>query len=136
MIHIYNRSHYEDILVPTVEDLFSKNIIEKRYDHINNFEELLTSDNNTRILKFYLHISPEKQKESLEERITNPQKYWKHNDGDRHSREKWDQYMSVYNKLFQHCDIVPWHIIPSDQKWYKINLITKIILKELESMDL
>lgn len=136
MIHIFNRSHYEDILVPSVEKTFPAKVIEQRYEHINNFEKLVSSDNNTRILKFYLHISPEEQKKSLEDRMINPQKHRKHNDGDRDSRAKWDKYMKVYERIFKKCNDKPRHIIPSDKNWYKVNLVTKAILAELETMDL
>lgn len=135
MIHIFNRSHYEDILVPTVENLFSKDIIEKRYDHINNFEKLIL-DNDTHILKFYLHLSPEEQKIKLEERLKNPEKFRKHNDGDRESRKKWDDYMEVYHSIFKKCNIVPWHIIPSDKNRWKVYHIAQVIVEHFESMNL
>lgn len=134
MIHIFNRSHYEDILVPSVEGYFSEEIISRRYDHINNFEQLLL-DNGTIVLKFYLHISKEEQLERLTERIENPEKYWKHNDGDWDSREKWNAYMDVYEKIFQKCNVTPWNIIPSNRNWYKVNLIAKHVLKTLEDLD-
>jgi polyphosphate kinase 2 (PPK2 family) len=95
MIQIFNRSHYEDILVPTVEELLPQEVIDKRYEHINNFEKLLT-DHDTIVLKFYLHISSKEQKKRLKERMEDPHKYWKHNDDDRDSRKKWDDYMDVY----------------------------------------
>jgi PPK2 family polyphosphate:nucleotide phosphotransferase len=135
MIHIFNRSHYEDILVPTVLDLYPKKDIEKRYDQINQFEELLEA-NGTKIIKCYLHISKEAQLESLTDRIENPLKHWKHNDGDWSSRKQWDDYMKVYENIFDKCDKVPWHIIPSDKNWVKINHVAKLLLKALEEMDL
>lgn len=134
MIHIFNRSHYEDILVPTVEGYYTKEVIERRYDHINNFEALL-SDQGTKMLKFYLHISKEEQLERLTERIDNPEKHWKHNDGDWDSREKWDAYMNVYESIFKKCNQPAWHIIPSDKNWVKVNAIAKIILKTLEALN-
>ena len=82
MIQVFNRSHYEDILVPSVEGYFTKDYINKRYNHINHFEQLLTEGNNTTILKFYLHTSKEEQLQRLTERLNNPEKHWKHNDGD------------------------------------------------------
>ncbi|MGB1103899.1 MAG: PPK2 family polyphosphate kinase [Crocinitomicaceae bacterium] len=135
MIHIFNRSHYEDILVPSVEGYYSKERIERRYDHINNFEQLL-EDNGTRVLKFYLHISKEEQLERLTERLNNPQKHWKHNDGDWESRKKWDAYMRVYEQIFDKCNVVPWHIVPSDRNWVKVHYIAKVILKTLQEMNL
>lgn len=134
MIHIFNRSHYEDILVPSVEGYYSKERIERRYDHINNFERLIT-DSGTKIIKFYLHISKDEQLERLTERIENPEKYWKHNDGDWESREKWDSYQKVYETIFKRCNEVPWHIIPADRNWVKINAVAKIMLKALKEMN-
>jgi len=135
MIHIFNRSHYEDILVPSVEGFYDKERIERRYDHINHFEQLL-EDNGTRVLKFYLHISKEEQLERLTERINNPQKHWKHNDGDWDSRKKWDDYMQVYERIFEKCNVVPWHIVPADRNWMKINAIAKVLLETLKEMQL
>ncbi len=135
MIHIFNRSHYEDILVPTVEGYYTKEKIKARYDHINNFERLLT-DGGTKILKFYLHISKEEQLERLTERIENPIKHWKHNDGDWDSRKKWDKYMKVYEDIFAKCNEVPWHIVPSNRNWLKVNTIAKVLLKTLEDLNL
>jgi PPK2 family polyphosphate:nucleotide phosphotransferase len=135
MIHIFNRSQYEDILVPSVLKLFPKKVIDERYDQINEFEALLES-NGTKIIKCYLHISKEAQLESLTDRIENPLKHWKHNDGDWKSRKLWDDYMKVYETLFERCNNVPWHIIPADKNWVKINHIAKLMLKALKEMDL
>lgn len=135
MIQIFNRSHYEDILVPTVEGFIPKEIIDRRYDIINGFEKML-EDNGTKILKFYLHISKERQEEKLSDRINKLEKHWKHNDGDWAVREKWDQYMEVYEDIFDKCNDVPWHIIPADNNKEKANAISKIVLQTLEDMDL
>lgn len=135
MIQIFNRSQYEDILVPTVEWLFDQESIEARYEQINNFEKLLTA-NNTIILKFYLHISAKEQKKRLQERMKDPHKYRKHNDGDRDSRKKWDDYMKVYDNIFEKCTTTPRHIIPSDQNRYKVNQIAKVIVEAFEKMEL
>jgi PPK2 family polyphosphate:nucleotide phosphotransferase len=135
MIQIFDRSHYEDILVPSVKGYFSEEVIQERYELINYFEKLI-QHNGTRILKFYLHVSRETQKERLMERVTNPEKHWKHNDGDWETREDWDKYMAVYEDLFIKCNDVPWKIIPSGNNWYKENLIAKAIIKEMESMDM
>ncbi|MBC7864092.1 MAG: polyphosphate kinase [Bacteroidia bacterium] len=134
MIHIFNRSHYEDILVPTVHNLFSHEIIERRYDHINNFESLL-KDSSTLVVKIFLHISKEEQAVRLKERKTNPEKYWKHNDGDAVERRSWDKYMKVYGEIFHRCSKpFPWHIIPADQNWYRDYLVAKIFLNELKKL--
>lgn len=135
MIHIFNRSHYEDILVPKVEGYFSDEVIETRYSHINNFESLL-QDNGTIVLKFYLHISKTEQFERLTERLENREKFWKHNDGDWESREKWDNYMKVYETLFTKCNTVPWVIVPSNRNWVKINYIASAILVAMRELDL
>lgn len=134
MIHIFNRSHYEDILVPSVEGYFSKETIDARYDHINNFERLI-SDNGTKILKFYLHISKDEQLDRLTERLEHPEKHWKHNDGDWESRKKWDDYMNVYEEIFRRCNEVPWHIVPSDRNWLKVNKIASVLLETLKEFD-
>lgn len=136
MIQIFNRSHYEDILVPSVHHLFDKKIIERRYEHINNFERLL-KDSNTVILKFFLHISKEEQAERLNERKTNPHKFWKHNDRDSIEAESWNKYMKVYTEIFKKCsEASKWHIIPADQNWYRDHLVAKTIIKALEELPL
>lgn len=135
MIHIFNRSHYEDILVPTVIKSFPKEVIEKRYDQINQFEALLEAS-GTKIIKCYLHISKDEQLERLTERIENPMKHWKHNDGDWSSRKMWDSYMKVYEEIFKRCNDVPWNIIPADKNWVKINYIANLMLAALEEMNL
>jgi polyphosphate kinase 2 (PPK2 family) len=118
-----------------VEGFIPKEIIDKRYEIINNFEKMLEA-NGTKILKFYLHISKEVQKEKLTDRINLPEKHWKHNDGDWAVREKWDQYMDVYETIFERCNDVPWHIIPADNNKEKANAISKIVIKTFEEMDL
>jgi PPK2 family polyphosphate:nucleotide phosphotransferase len=135
MIHVFNRSHYEDILVPSVEGYLPTSLISSRYDSINHFEQLLTNE-GTVILKFYLHISKERQRERLLERINIREKNYKHNDGDWDTREKWDEYMHVYESIFNRCNKVPWHIIPSDSNTIKVNHISKIILQTLQDMQL
>lgn len=135
MIHIFNRSHYEDILVPTVLGTHPKAVIAKRYEQINDFEKLLEAS-GTKIVKCYLHISKDEQLERLTERIENPTKHWKHNDGDWSSRKEWDNYMKVYEDIFAKCNDVPWNIIPSDKNWVKINHIAKLVVKALEDMKL
>ncbi|MES2734002.1 MAG: PPK2 family polyphosphate kinase [Bacteroidota bacterium] len=136
MIRIFNRSHYEDVLVPRVEKWIDKKTLKRRFDHINHFEQLL-ADSGTVILKFYLHISKERQLERLNERLENPEKYWKHNDSDFTTREKWDAYMEAYEDVFEKCGSdIPWHLIPSDQKWYKEYLIAKVITDELGKLPL
>lgn len=133
-IGVFNRSHYEDILVPSVYGFIDKKVIKKRYNHINNFEEMLV-DEGFEVLKFYLNVSYDKQEEKLIERIENPEKHWKHSDGDWATRENWDAFMDVYEDIFDKCDKIPWHIIPSDKNWVKLNFAAKIVLKKLIEMD-
>ena len=135
MVQIFNRSHYEDIIVPVVMNSVDKDIIAERYDQINDFEKMLKK-NDTVVLKFYLHVSPEAQKERLEERIIHPQKHWKHKIADRDTREHFNEYMHAYNKVFEKCNNPEWNIIPADTNRYKINQIAKIILKAFEAMNL
>ncbi len=136
MIQVFNRSHYEDVLIQKVHKWIDEDTVIRRYEHINNFEKLL-ADNGTRIIKFYLHTSKEKQLIELDERKTDPRKYWKHNDNDYKEREFWDEYMKAYEGVFKFCgNDVLWNIIPSDQNWYKEYLISKILVEEFASMDL
>ncbi len=135
MIKIFNRSHYEDILVPSVEGYIDSKRLAQRYAQINDFEKLL-SQNNTRIVKFYLHNSSENQLKRLNERLERKEKYFKHNDGDWEVREKRVAYQKVYEKIFKKCAEPKWHIIPSDKNWYKSYLISKVILSEFKKMKL
>lgn len=134
-IQIFIRSHYEDILVPSVEKYIPEGVIEKRYSLINDFEKLLMH-NDTLILKFFMNVSKEVQKERLMERIELKEKHWKHKDGDWDTREKYDEYFAVYEKILNTCNVVPWHIVPSDKNWQKLYFIADIVLKTLEDLDL
>jgi PPK2 family polyphosphate:nucleotide phosphotransferase len=135
MVQVFNRSHYEDVLVPKVEGFLSESVIKERYEFINTFERFLTQ-NGTSILKFYLHISPEQQKKRLLERVTNPKKFWKHNDGDWETVKKWDIFMDAYQEVFKNCSENEWHIIPSDQNWYKEYLVAEKIVETFSKMKL
>ncbi len=132
---IFIRSHYEDILVPTVEKFIPAEIIDKRYELINQFEQLV-EHNGTRVLKFFLNVSPEAQEERLKERVEFLEKHWKHNDGDWETRKKFDQYLAVYQSIFERCNQIPWHIVPADTNWQKLYYVSKIVLKTLKEMDL
>ncbi len=136
MIEIFNRSHYEDILVPTVHKLLPEARIAKRYDYINSFEHLL-KDSGTTILKFYLHISKEEQAERFKERQTNPEKEWKYQPEDLAESKHWDDYMKVYEEIFERCSpAIPWTIVPADQNWYRNYFIAKTLVDTLKAMDL
>lgn len=137
MISIFDRSHYEDILIQRVHHWIDEDRVKQRMKHINNFEQLLVEENNTIILKFYLHISKKEQHEDLMERKNDPTKYWKHNDGDWKEREYWDEYMAAYEDVFKHCSPeIPWHIIPGDKSWYKKYCVAKILLQTMKGMNL
>lgn len=135
MISIFNRSHYEDVLVPRVNGDISTDKMTQRMRDINHFEQLL-EHHDTVVLKFYLHISREEQLDRLRERKTNPEKFWKHNDGDWETRRKWDKYVDVYQEIFQHCNHPEWHIIPADQNWHKEYLVSKKVYETLKKLDL
>lgn len=134
MITVFNRSHYEDILVPSVYGFIDKEIIDKRYKHINDFEKYL-EDNGTRVVKIYLNLSYDKQSQKLQERIDTKEKHWKHSDGDWATREHWDEFMQVYETLFERCNDVPWHIVPCNNNWAKLYSVAKILVATLKEMD-
>ena len=136
-IGIFNRSHYEDVLVVRVNNLVPKAVWEKRYDHINHFEKLL-ADSGTRILKFYLHIDRDEQKERFEDRLQRPDKNWKFSRGDLGVRKQWDEYMKAYETAIYRChtDYAPWHIVPANRKWYRNYVVMKTIIETLEDMNL
>lgn len=119
MIQVFNRSYYEDILVTRVHKCCDDTLAKARMQAINDFENLLTRHNNTHILKFYLHISPEEQQQRLRERIKDPRKQWKYNETDFEEAKLWKEYMRMYQDCFNRCNKVPWTITPADQNWYK-----------------
>ncbi len=135
MIHIFNRSHYEDILIQRVHGWIDEERVNRRINSINAFEELLEYDNHTTILKFYLHLSKDRQKEKLQERIDLPRKHFKHNPNDWKERELWDKYMECYEDAINRCNAIPWIIAPVDQRWYRNYFIAKKVLETLEKLD-
>lgn len=134
MITVFNRSHYEDILVPSVYGYIEEKIIDDRYDQINQFEKHLEA-NGTKVLKFYLHLSKEKQHQKLLERINTKEKHWKHSDGDWETREQWEKFMPVYERVFERCNDIPWYIIPCEHNWTKLYSAAEIVVKTLKEMD-
>lgn len=136
MIQIFNRSHYEDVLVTRVHGWCDDATAERRFDAINDFEELLVLHNATQILKFYLHVSQDEQKERLDERVEDPTKEWKYNAKDKEEAKLWDQYMEMYEDVFVNCNASPWIIVPSDQNWYKEYLITKTLVDTLKGLNM
>ena len=136
MIQIFNRSQYEDILITRVHKWCDDKTAHKRMSAINNFENLLTEHNDTTILKFYLHVSREEQKERLDERIKDPTKMWKYNANDYKEAELWDIYMQMYEECFENCNDIPWTIVPSDQNWYKEYLIASKVRDTLKKLKM
>jgi PPK2 family polyphosphate:nucleotide phosphotransferase len=134
MITVFNRSHYEDILVPSVYGFIDKKIIDKRYKQINDFEKHLEA-NGTRVVKIYLNLSKDVQERKLLERINTPEKHWKHSDGDWETRERWDDFMKVYEKIFEKCNDIPWHIVPCNKNWTKLHAVAKILIHLFKEMD-
>ncbi len=135
MIQIFNRSHYEDVLIQRVHGWISDERARKRMASINAFEEMLAYDNNTLVLKFYLHISFKQQREELQERIEERDKHWKHNANDWKEREHWEAYMKCYEEAINQSTI-PWHIIPVDERWYRDYLMVKVIVEALEALNM
>jgi len=135
MIGIFNRSHYEDVLVAKVKKLASADAIERRYEEINQFEKMLT-DNGTRILKFMLHISKAEQAERLRDRVADPAKWWKFNPEDLADRKLWDEYMAAYETMLKRCSTAnaPWHVVPADRHWARNAVISRIVRETLEDM--
>ncbi len=134
-ITIFNRSHYEDVLVVRVHDLVPEDRWSKRYEHIRNFEQMLV-DEGTTILKFFLHISNEEQKERLEARLENPDKHWKFSLGDLDERKRWDDYQQAFETMINETSTpdAPWYVVPADRKWYRDLVISSTIIQTLESL--
>ncbi|TAG14354.1 MAG: polyphosphate kinase [Sphingobacteriia bacterium] len=136
MIQVFNRSHYEDILITRVHKWCNDKLANERMDAINDFESLLVKHNNTHILKFYLHISPEEQQLRLKERLTDPAKKWKYNEKDFEEAKLWPLYEKAYNDCFNRCNKVEWAVIPADQNWYKEYLVAKAMYDLLKSLNM
>lgn len=132
----FNRSHYEDVLVARVRNLAPRGVIERRYEQINGFEKLL-ADHGVTIVKLFLHISKEEQRERLQERIDLPEKRWKFNPGDLEDRKLWDDYMEAYEIALNRCSTpwAPWYVVPADRNWYRDAVAAAIIRSRLQAMD-
>lgn len=135
MIKIFNRSHYEDVLVTRVHQLVDDNTAHQRMEDINNFEKLL-SNNGTLILKFYLHISPKEQAKRLQERVDDPKKRWKYNANDLVERTFWHNYLHYYEEVFEKCGHIPWTIVPADQNWCKEYVIAQKVYDSLNELNM
>lgn len=136
MIQVFNRSHYEDILITRVHKWCDDETAVKRMEAINDFEKLLQEHNRTHILKFYLHISPEEQESRLKERMKDPSKMWKYNENDFAEAKLWNEYMKVYEDCFNNCNNPSWTIVPSDQNWYKEFIITTALHTLLKGLNM
>jgi polyphosphate kinase 2 (PPK2 family) len=132
MVAVFNRSHYEDVLVQRVHEMVPKSVWSKRFDHINNFERLLT-DSNTIVLKYYLHIDLEEQESRLLDRERDIEKAWKLSAADWVERRSWEKYMVAYEEAIQRCNTAdaPWFIVPSNRKWFRNLAITQSIVETI-----
>ena len=133
---IFNRSHYEDVLVVRVHNLVPKEIWSRRYDEINDFEKNLAA-NSTQILKFFLHISKDEQLKRFKERLDDPSKHWKISEADYKERGFWDDYVAAYEEALSRCSTkcAPWFVIPSNHKWFRNLAIARIVVEHLESLQ-
>jgi PPK2 family polyphosphate:nucleotide phosphotransferase len=136
-IGIFDRSHYEDVLVVRVHELVEEAVWSRRYDQINAWEESLTAS-GTVLVKCFLHISNDKQKERLQARLDDPTKYWKYNPGDLTERAKWPDYARAYEAALEQCSTqhAPWYVIPSDRKWYRNWAVAQLLTEHLRALDL
>jgi PPK2 family polyphosphate:nucleotide phosphotransferase len=134
---IFNRSHYEDVLIVRVHNLVPKAVWSERYEQINQFEEYL-ADNNVKILKFFLHISKKEQEKRFMERVDDPDKRWKISEADFNERKFWDDYTEAYEDALDRCGtkIAPWFVIPANKKWFRNLAVSHIIVETLEEMKL
>lgn len=134
---IFNRSHYEDIVAVRVREILPEPRWSKRYDHIVNFEQML-ADEGTTILKFFLHISPDEQKERLQDRLDEADKLWKFNPGDLDDRALWPKFMDAYSDVFSRTstEVAPWYIIPADRKWYRDLVVADILINTLKGLGM
>jgi PPK2 family polyphosphate:nucleotide phosphotransferase len=137
-VAIFNRSHYEDVLVVRVHGLAPEKVWSKRYDQINDFERLITTENNTTILKFFLHISKEEQLARFKKRLDDPERQWKISDSDYKEREYWGDYVKAFEDVLTKTSTeqAPWFIIPSNHKWFRDLAISQIIVRQMEDMDM
>jgi len=135
-IGVFNRSHYEDVLIVRVKDLAPEKVWQRRYEHINQFEKML-SDEGTTILKFYLHISKDYQRDRLQRRLDRADKHWKFSPNDLKERTRWDDYANAFNEALSRCSTAhaPWYIIPAERRWFRNVLVAQIVLDTLTRMN-
>jgi PPK2 family polyphosphate:nucleotide phosphotransferase len=136
-VRIFNRSHYEDVLIVRVHNLVPKAIWSKRFEQINNFEKLL-AENDIHVIKFFLHISREEQRNRLKERLDDPTKHWKADPADFKEREYWDEYIKAYDDILTHCstEYAPWYVIPANKKWFRNLAIAEIMVDQFSRLKM
>ncbi len=134
-VAIWNRSHYEDVLIQRVHGWIDNERVSERFRAINAFERLLIEDNDTIVLKFLLHIGKDEQEKQLQERLDEPDKHYKHNPGDWEERKHWDEYMAAYNDVLARSE-VPWAIVPTDSRWYRDILVAKAVMDAFEGLNM
>lgn len=134
-IHVFNRSHYEDVLIHRVHNWIDDERAQFRFKMIDAFEELLQVENNTKIVKLFLHLSKSRQEEKLHERTTERRKFYKHGDGDWQEREHWQKYMSAYEDVLNYDTVAPWTIVPADKRWYRNYIVTKAVVEAFREMN-
>jgi PPK2 family polyphosphate:nucleotide phosphotransferase len=137
LVGVFNRSHYEEVLVVRVAKLKPRPVWSRHYDHINEFERLL-ADSGVKIVKLFLHISADEQEQRLRDRQTTPAKQWKFNPGDLETRRQWSQYMEAYEDALGKCNAAwaPWYVVPANHKWYRNLAVSAVLVKALEELDL
>lgn len=136
-IVIFNRSHYEDVLVVRVHSMVPEEVWRRRFEHINAFEQILAEEGTT-ILKFFLHISRQEQAERLRARLEDPEKHWKFSRGDLEERALWDHYAAAYEEVLSRTSTpwAPWYIVPADRKWYRNLVVGTTLVNALEDLDM
>lgn len=136
-IRIFNRSHYEDVLVVRVRNLVPPEVWERRYNHIREFERMLV-DEGTTILKFFLHISKDEQAERLQARLDDPDKHWKFSPGDLEERKLWDDYQEAFEVALTRTSTswAPWYVVPANSKWYRNLVVARVLVDTLEGLDM
>jgi PPK2 family polyphosphate:nucleotide phosphotransferase len=134
---VFDRSHYEDVVTVRVLRLAERRTWQRRYDAINRFEAELVA-NGTRVVKCFLHISPEEQRERLLARLDDPTKHWKFDPADLDARERWDEYLDAYQDALERCtsEAAPWHVVPADRKWYRNWAVTELLIEQLDALAL
>ncbi|MGH7984392.1 MAG: polyphosphate kinase 2 family protein [Candidatus Udaeobacter sp.] len=137
-VSIFNRSHYEDVLVARVHGLVSEKVWSKRYDQINDFEKLIATENNTTVLKFFLHISKQEQLARFKRRLDDPARQWKISESDYKEREYWPDYTKAFEDVLTKTSTerAPWFVIPSNHKWFRDLAVSQIIARAMEDMDM